>query len=341
MMPVFPTQYSTLSAVALNSALQESYGLPGTTCRLLIRNVSDTYLLESAANKYIFKIYRDFHRKRDEIKAEVELLNILKSAGVKVSYPLTDKSGHQLQEFNAAEGIRYGVLFSFAKGEPVYDLSSEHLKTLGHEMAHFHNISSKTKLQYPRPEFTVDTMLLQPVKVVAPAFKNLPDEYALLKELSAKVADKIKSFDTSKFSYGYCHYDFLPKNFHFENAHTLTFFDFDFCGWGMLANDIASFYVHYFMETTLNKITKERGEADFQLFIDAYREVRPFTEEELEAVPYLGFAFWVFYLRFQFENYDDWSNSFFNDRFLRERIRILKLWADRHLIFKAKVGRFD
>ncbi|MBE9585534.1 phosphotransferase [Mucilaginibacter sp. JRF] len=332
-MPIFPTQYSTLSAAALNIHLQDNYGLTGTTCRLLIRNVSDTYLLEDNTEKYIFKIYRDAHRKHTEILAEVELLNILKAGGLNVAYPITDKSGQQLQQFNAAEGIRYGVLFSFAEGEPVYDLSPEHLQTLGHAMAHFHNISSKTKLQYPRHEFTVDTMLLQPVGVVAPAFKNLPDEYAILKDLSNKVAEKINSFDTSKISFGYCHYDFLPKNFHFEDARTLTFFDFDFCGWGMLANDIASFYVHYFMETTLNKITMERGDADFQLFIDAYREVRPFTDEELVAVPYLGFAFWVFYLRFQYDNYDDWSNTFFNDRFLRERIRILKLWAERHFSF--------
>jgi Ser/Thr protein kinase RdoA (MazF antagonist) len=332
-MPVFPTQYSTLSAAALNIHLQDNYGLTGTNCRLLIRNVSDTYLLEGDTEKYIFKIYRDAHRKHTEILAEVDLLNILKADRLNVAYPITDKNGQQLQQFNAAEGIRYGVLFSFAEGEPVYDLSSEHLHTLAHAMAHFHNISSKTKLQYPRHEFTVDTMLLQPVEVVAPAFKNLPDEYAILKDLSTKVADRINNFDTSKISFGYCHYDFLPKNFHFEDAYTLTFFDFDFCGWGMLANDIASFYVHYFMETTLNKITMERGEADYKLFIDAYREVRPFTDEELEAVPYLGFAFWVFYLRFQYDNYDDWSNTFFNDRFLRERIRILKLWADRHFSF--------
>lgn len=330
MMPVYPTQYSTLSASALNVTLQQNYALTGTTCRLLIRNVSDTYLIENETEKYIFKIYRDAHRKHAEILAEVELLNILHANGLKVAYPLTNKSGQQLQAFNAAEGTRYGVLFSFAEGEPVYDLSPEHLRTLGHAMAHFHNISSKTKLQYPRHEFTVDTMLRRPVEVVAPAFKNLPEEYIFLKKTAHYVAGKINNLDTSKFSFGYCHYDFLPKNFHFENPYTLTFFDFDFCGWGMLANDVASFYIHYFMETTLNKITRERGDADFQLFIDAYRENRPFTEEELAAVPYLGFAFWVFYLRFQFEHYDDWSNTFFNDRFLRERIRILKLWAGRH-----------
>ncbi|WP_379092816.1 hypothetical protein [Pedobacter sp. UC225_65] len=54
-MAIFPTQYSTLSAVALKDFLSEKYGLDAINCKLLIHNVSDTYLLETARDKYIFK----------------------------------------------------------------------------------------------------------------------------------------------------------------------------------------------------------------------------------------------------------------------------------------------
>src|ERR1700755_2961199 len=97
---IFPTQYSTLSSTALNTFIAERYGLTETTCHLLIRNVSDTYIVESPTVKYIFKIYRDAHRKLDEIEGEVELLTILADNGAKVSYPLTDLSGNKLQSFN-------------------------------------------------------------------------------------------------------------------------------------------------------------------------------------------------------------------------------------------------
>ena len=81
-MNTFPAQYSTLSAAALKDYLIKAYQLnSATTGRLLIRNVSDTYILENENEKYIFKIYRDAHRKRNEIEAEVELLNILKENG--------------------------------------------------------------------------------------------------------------------------------------------------------------------------------------------------------------------------------------------------------------------
>ena len=75
---IFPTQYSMLSTEALKNYLEDTYGLKNISCKLLIHNVSDTYLLAGSDEKYIFKLYRDSHRKLDEIKAEVELLNILK-----------------------------------------------------------------------------------------------------------------------------------------------------------------------------------------------------------------------------------------------------------------------
>lgn len=99
-MQIFPTQYSLLSSAALNDVISKSYGFTGLSCKLLIHNVSDTYLLEDAANKYILKIYREAHRKMEEIRAEVELLNILKAHGAKVSFPVRDLQEEYLQAFH-------------------------------------------------------------------------------------------------------------------------------------------------------------------------------------------------------------------------------------------------
>ncbi|GAA4324173.1 hypothetical protein GCM10023149_25580 [Mucilaginibacter gynuensis] len=295
-----------------------------------MRNVSDTYLLEDANGRYIFKIYRDAHRKHDEIKAEVELLNALTEGGAKVAYPLTDLSGQQIQEFNAIEGTRYGVMFAYAEGKVVADLTDEHLETIGREMAAVHNITSAVKLKYPRKPYTVETMLREPIATIAPAFKELPDEYAYLSSASAKVAAHIEAFDLSQFRTGYCHYDFLPKNFHFTDAANVIFFDFDFAGYGLLANDIASFYIHLFLEVMNGKLTQEKADEQFAVFVAAYRTVRPLSNEELAAVPYLGFAFWVFYFGFHYENFDDWSSIFFTTGFIKGRVALIKKWADRH-----------
>ncbi len=54
-MNLFPTQYSTLSATALGDHIQNKYGFKNLVCRLLVRNVSDTYILERITGKEVGK----------------------------------------------------------------------------------------------------------------------------------------------------------------------------------------------------------------------------------------------------------------------------------------------
>jgi len=327
-MDIFPTQYSTLSSIALNEFLSERYGFRDTSCRLLIRNVSDTYLLESSTDKYIFKIYRDAHRKLDEIKGEVELLTILADRGAKVSYPVKDIRGGIIQAFNAAEGTRYGVLFTYARGKVVNAMNDEQLGVLGREMAAIHDVTANIELINSRISFNIETTLTQPIETIRSAFNELPDEYAYLTDTTKTVVEKLGQLDYSNFSYGYCHYDFLPKNFHFDEENNITFFDFDFVGKGYLANDITSLYIHYFLEAGSGKITREEADSAFAVFVENYRRVRPLHYDELKAIPYLGFAFWVFYLGFQHDNFDDWSSIFFGPKFLKDRVALIKKWME-------------
>ncbi len=330
----FPAQYSTLSATALKDGLIKTYDLDqSTTCRLLIRNVSDTYILENQNQKYIFKIYRDAHRKRNEIEAEVELLNILIANGNSVSYPIRDVEGKQIQQFNAIEGLRNGVMFTFAEGKVILDLEEHHLIQLGHDMAKLHQSTSSIKLINPRPIFNFETTLFEPLKDLEAHFSEMKEEYAYLKRISEKVVQKFEEFDTSTFSYGYCHYDFFPKNFHFDEQGKITFFDFDFAGEGYLINDLMSFLNHYFFHQQSNSISKDQAEKDFATFLAAYQQLRPLTDDELKAIPYLGITFHIFFLKFFYDHYDDWSNIFLTPRYTKHRVALIKKWEDMYCNF--------
>jgi Ser/Thr protein kinase RdoA (MazF antagonist) len=270
-MNIFPTQFSVLSAKALQSHLSGRYGFLVTNCQLIMHNVSDTYLVETASDKYIFKIYRDAHRSHDEIMGEMELLDYLYTNGASVSHPLKDVYGTWLQEFNTAEGIRFGVLFSFAQGKNVYVMTDKQLKLVGKEMAKFHVLSSTVALTYPRKKYTVDSTLINPVKVIQPAFKGMEVEYVSLIKIAEFAVQEFLKLDTSNFGYGYCQYDFLPKNFHFEGEEKLTFFDFDFAGQGYLINDITTFYIHFFLDVYYGKMTREEADRCFDIFLAAVK----------------------------------------------------------------------
>jgi Ser/Thr protein kinase RdoA (MazF antagonist) len=334
-MSIFPTQYSTLSTAALGPHLSEIYGLPGLSGRYLLRGVSDTYLFQNEAAQYIFKIYREAHRTRPEIEGEVELLTYLQTHGARVAAPLPTQTGEFLVPFEAAEGRRFGVLFTFAPGEVARDLSEAQLRTVGREMATVHQLTAGLTLRHPRPRYDLETTLRQPLRVVAPAFHDNPEDYAYLQQLVAQVTAKLESFDLAAFSYGYCHYDFLPKNFHFDASGQVTFFDFDFAGAGYLVNDVMTFFVHYFLHRLHKVVSAEKAAEDFAVFVAAYREVRPLTDTELAAIPYLGVGFWLFYLEFQYRHFEDFSNAFFGPRFLRERVAWIRQWAAWYCSFPA------
>ncbi|SEL61597.1 Ser/Thr protein kinase RdoA involved in Cpx stress response, MazF antagonist [Chitinophaga rupis] len=333
-MPTFPVQYSMLSSKALQDFIIQQYGDPALTCRLLLRNVSDTYIIEKAgAPVYIFKVYRISHRSLHEIQGEVELLNRLHEGGAAVSYPIPDLHGNEIQDFNAPEGLRHGVLFSYAKGSNVYDLTEAQLQLVGREMAKVHNITANLALPHEREEYDINRLLLQPLEILAPAFKDHAEGYTYLKDTAQKVIQQLNELPTGSFSHGYLQYDFLPKNFHFDEQGQLTFFDFDFAGKGWLANDVTSFFIHFFLHVGRQKMTQEAADRDFQVFIDAYRSVRPFSDDELKAVPYLGFIFWIFYLGYQYTHFEEWSNWFFTPRYLTEQERVVRMYVELHCRF--------
>jgi Ser/Thr protein kinase RdoA (MazF antagonist) len=327
-MPIFPTQYSMLSTSALRGHLEDAYGLCGMTCKLLVHNVSDTYILQNENEKYIFKLYRDRHRKLEEIEAEVEFINILGNKGAKVSRPISDQKGRWVQTFEGAEGVKNGVLFSFAKGRPTHDFYETRLQTTGREMARIHNVSANVDLGKQRKTYDIDTTLTRPLVYIKPEFSELSDDYSWLTKITALVTEKVSQFDTSKFAHGYCHYDFLPHNFHFDDHDNITFFDFDFLGKGLLVNDLMTFFVHFFFEVQFSKMTQKEADLKFAIFLAAYKEVRPVSEEEIAAIPYLGFGFWMFFLEFYQLHFEDWSNTFYNLRFKRERMTWIRNWVE-------------
>lgn len=259
--------------------------------------MGDTYLVISPETRFILRIYRASHRSLPQIKEEVQLLQALKQADVSVSYPVADIAGETIIKLEAAEGERYGVLFSYAPGEVVRLLNETQLRNLGHEMAGFHIVSSAIKLGHARWRFDFDTTLFKPLEKLRLPFEQNPEAYAWLKETAGHAAEKLSQLSGSGFAEGYCHFDFLPKNFHFRD-NAVTFFDFDFMGYGWLMNDIMTFWQHLALDVYTGRMTQQAADDAYQTFLTGYRAKRAVSEQELAAVPYLSLGFWLFYMGF-------------------------------------------
>jgi len=297
MKPIFPTTYSTLCPVALASLIADKYGLENVTCTFMMRGVGDTYHVETKNGRFILRAYRSSHRTKPQIRAELDLLLALKDAHVPVAYPIHDRSGTVIQSLDAAEGKRHVALFSYAPGKVEHTLNENQLRELGRQMARFHKVSASIKLEDPRWNFDLETTLYKPLQLLEPSFAGDPETYTWLQEATKKVTTGLARLDTSGFSTGYCHYDMLPKNFHFDGD-SVTFFDFDFMGHGWLVNDLMTFRQQLLLDVHFGKMTQDAADLAFAAFVSAYREVRPLSEQEEAAIPYLSLGFWLFYSGF-------------------------------------------
>jgi len=155
----FPVTNSTLSAIHLGAFLQSKYNLDSNaSCRLLKTGINDSYLITNNAIKYVFRVYSLNWRSEKEIEEEIRLLNLLKENGMPVSYPITDADGSYIQEFAAPEGRRYGVMFSFAKGEKLLNIPADVHFKIGQIMAKIHRLTANLKLE--RAEYSPKVILI-------------------------------------------------------------------------------------------------------------------------------------------------------------------------------------
>ncbi len=311
----FPVLHSLLAPEALGHFIVEQYQLPPeTSCRLIRSGLNDTYLLSTPKQRWVFRLYTFQWRSTEEIKAECDFLLQLQAAGVQVSYPLPDRAGNLLQAIPMAEGVRTGVLFSYAKGKKRarYDLAL-HQKA-GEAMARLHQVGEKLTLS--RPHYQVPTMMADGLGHIH-RFLD-PDEEAMkrMKRMQGEFLSRWEKLNQSGFRRGVVHLDIWPDNIHVDDKGELTLFDFDFCGHGFLTLDLAYYHLQ------LHQLERDQAQkaAYWQGFLEAYEAIIPLSPMEKNIIPALALPLYYFYLGVQCQRFEDWSSVFLSPEYIRQYI---------------------
>lgn len=320
-------KYTINSDHNLQLIIREKYGIVTSNCFLLLNELSEVYLIETESVNYIFKIYWAMHTHLEMVKGEVELLNSLHDKGARISYPIKSQSDSYIIQFQSVNGDAYGVLYFCAEGRVVFYMDEEQVAAVAREIATMHNITSGLHLAHERNHLNIDDLLFQPLIEIKAAFIERPEDYAFLVDISNKVKVKLKDIDFKQCSYGYCHYDLLPNNFHFNDSNQVTFFDFELSGEGLLINDLVSFNAHYFLQLMHGRITFEEANRAFFLLIKNYTKVRPINSVEIEVFPYFGFAFWVFHIAFDIRHFSERKYT----GYLDDNMSYIRKWVEWYL----------
>lgn len=327
MSTLFPTINSTLSPDQLSIYIQQQYGLSDQTkCNIIRLAMNHLYSVEDKDKKYVFRVYTHNLRTKLEIEEELRLLTHLKEHNSQVAYPIVDSSNKFIQEIEAPEGKRFGVLFSYAKGTKNAKFSSETSFLIGQALAKVHQSTENFKLK--RITYNSQNLLKDSVLSAKKFYHKNFNEIDFLEKLSSFLTPIIENIDPQKARFGSIHLDVWFDNLHIDEKEGITFFDFDFCGNGYLCFDISYFLFQLFS----THLDEEEYKIKAESFLKGYQTVTEISDEEKDFINYACLAIIPYYISVQCDRFNYWTNIFLNEDHLKRMIGNLKRWMNFHKI---------
>lgn len=276
----FPVECSILSSTALCERIVPEYGLRGSrNCHLLQHGDNDTYLVHHEQQQYVLRVWSKDPRPHTEIEAELELLSLLAQQHIPVVQPLKRDDGRYLSAVTAPEGERFIGFFRYAPGTPPdTDITAEQSHAYGRAVAAMHHVFDTLTQPYPRPHWNLDRLLDAPIAAILPSLTHLPARAHYLSELAETLRARLSTLPTTSPLYGLCHSDLHKNNLLWTSDQQLTILDFDLCGYGWRAYDLAIL----FWSTRYLPQAKTVRDA----YLDGYSTLRTLQPIELQVLPY-------------------------------------------------------
>lgn len=271
-----PVISSTLAGQALLERLLPQYSIERPVgCTFLYQGCNDTYTVKTADGPpYILRIYRHGWRTLPEISYEIDALFHLVRKDIAVAQPIPAVDGRIIRELPAPEGNRYAVLFTHAAGQEV-SFKSHEARHLGRALAGLHHAMEDFRSPHRRAMIDWNHLIEIPLKRLAPLFDHRRKDWEFVMRFADRLRHEIEGLAPG--DRGFCHGDIHEWNVHISDSRRLTFFDFDFCGVGWRAYDLA----------TLRWSARwQKQEAkNWASFLKGYRETRALKPSDLKAVP--------------------------------------------------------
>lgn len=280
---LFPVVYSLLSKQELLSHIKDNYEVhEPIKLKYFLRGMNDTYILETGPLKYIFRVYRADRRNKSEIAFELDLLNYLNENDVSVSIPITKKDGTLINEFFVTEGVKYGVMFSFAEGseKPIHTVEDSYL--FGKSVAQIHKVTDNFRSEHIRGNLNLEHLIEKPLNIIKLHMEHRQEDYNFIYELILGLKEQLVMKIEEGLDWGVCHGDLHGNtNVAFTDNGKLTHYDFDISGYGWRSYDIAEFRLAREIHSGHNK---DEVESLWEAFLHGYRDVRELSENDVKVV---------------------------------------------------------
>lgn len=234
---------------------------------------NSNYLLHTDKGRYILTLYEKRVKKAD-LPFFLQLKNHLAAKGISCPVPIARKDGDVLSELAG----RPAAIISFLDGMSVRRPDVEHCRALGKALAQMHLAGQ---------DFTMrrdNELSLNGWQALFDQCRDRANEVHpnLGADIEAELT-RIKRDWPKDLPQGIIHADLFMDNVFFVGAKLSGMIDFYFACTDMLAYDLAIVLNAWCFETDVNfNVTKAHA------LFEAYRAIRPLSQEEIAALPVLA-----------------------------------------------------
>lgn len=265
---------------------------PVLSCKGIAEGVENTnYLIHTPAGNFILTLYEKRVAAAD-LPFFLGLMEHLACRGIPCPTPVHGKDGKALRRLCG----RPAAIVTFLDGMWPRRIRIEHCAGVGEALAQLHVAGQGFAISRPNA-LTVDSWRSL-LEASAPRAAEVQQGLA---ELLSKELDFLEANWPSGLPAGICHADLFPDNVFFVGDKLSGLIDFYFACNDFFAYDLAVCLNAWCFERDRSfNVTKARA------MLSAYRQVRPFSDAELAALPLLarGCA-----LRFLLTRLYDWLNT--------------------------------
>jgi Ser/Thr protein kinase RdoA (MazF antagonist) len=321
---MFPATDSNLRPHSLIEQLLPQYDLGEISrCRLHHRGLNDTYMVEcSQGDTYFLRIYRADWRALEEIETEIAILLHLAREKVTVSIPISRRDGQVLTPLDCVEGRRWAALFTCAPGKEVafHAYNDELAGLYGETVATIHCAADSFEGRPLRPALDLVELLERPVRLLTSTIAHRPKDVDYIVALGDRLRQQIQAM--AELEIGFCHGDLHGWNA-CEKDGSFTVYDFDCCGWGYRAYDLAVFP---WVFAAFGPNTTERIEAMGRAYLQGYLRRRRLGPTNVDAIPAFVAIRQIWLLGLHVGSGDRFGWGWINDDYFDRQFKVLRDW---------------
>jgi Ser/Thr protein kinase RdoA (MazF antagonist) len=250
------------------------------------------FRLDTEQGVFALRLHRVGYRSNEALRAEMEVMRVLASAGCSVPAPVASLCGDDLQ---ILEGVQVTVL-TWLEGVPLGETGKPFVHknrlqifaTLGEAIARMHNALDdwKPPQSFPRVHWNAEGLLGEH-PLWGPFWDN-PSLSASEKNLVLKVRRDLRQrLQLGTWDYGYIHADLVSENL-LVDGEQIRIIDFDDSGLGFRLQDIATALVKHHAEPDYLDL---RG-----ALVAAYQKLRPLDVDNIDMfllIRKLSYLGWI------------------------------------------------